>query len=126
MNGANWLQAGGLIYRVTGGTFSKTTDEIRVSMICGSRDPKDIDKFATALLTLIRESDDNFLPQKPVLWQYRWLNPAGDDVAPSATDWRELKRASYSHTLQGTIDEIKAYRYKDKPCYEVRALGVIK
>jgi len=53
-----------------------------------------------------------------VLWQFR--NIVGGDPA---TDWQECKpRNPYINTVQDTVNELLAYRYDGRPCYEVRAL----
>jgi len=58
------------------------------------------------------------------LWQYRWTNP-GDHPHPDANDlaWKEVRvREGSMQTMEQRINELRAYRYNDRPSYEVRAL----
>lgn len=60
------------------------------------------------------------------LWQYRWLNPAGDNVPPSMLEWKEVQPWNpRMQTVEQRVQELRAFRYDGKPTYEVRALGVI-
>lgn len=58
---------------------------------------------------------------EPVEWQFRWTNPANDKAPGSAMDWGTV-RCAWNQTLDQRITELRAYRYKGMPCYEVRAL----
>jgi len=51
---------------------------------------------------------------EPVLWQYKHI---------SSDTWEDvLPRIPWKHTLDDKLAELRAYTYKGKPCYEVRAL----
>jgi hypothetical protein len=60
-----------------------------------------------------------------VMWQYRWLNP-GDmpDQQESMLEWKPVEHPRWQ-PLEAKLQELRDYRYGGKPCYEVRALGVI-
>lgn len=61
---------------------------------------------------------------EPVLYQYRWLNPTGNQVEPkSLLEWKLVEvRNVYTDTIEERVRELEAYRHQDKPVYEVRAL----
>ena len=60
------------------------------------------------------------------LWQYRWTNPANEpNHSPSMSAWEEVKPRNAIQTMEQRLNELRSYRYDGKPCYEVRALGVI-
>lgn len=62
-----------------------------------------------------------------VLWQYRWLNPGDDpNPPPSMLEWQEVKPWNpHMQTVEQRVEELRDFRYRGKPAYEVRALGVI-
>lgn len=63
--------------------------------------------------------------QEPVMWQYRWTNPGNDQDQASldeAAKWEHVEPRDYIQTLDQRLEELRSYRYKGKPCYEVRAL----
>jgi len=66
------------------------------------------------------------MPQgEPVAWQFRWTNP-GDNINahPDELAWKALEPRG-SETMAERMAEIAHYTYDGKPCYEVRALGVL-
>lgn len=52
----------------------------------------------------------------PVLWQYRHI------AMESPGEWEELVPRYCGQTLEQRKEEVCSYRYKGKPCYEVRGL----
>ncbi len=62
---------------------------------------------------------------EPVAWQFRWTNP-GDNINahPDELAWKALEPRG-SETMAERMAEIAHYTYDGKPCYEVRALGVL-
>ncbi len=63
-------------------------------------------------------------PEPVALWQYRWTNPGGNiDAAPEDTAWKEVQVTNvHMQTMEDRLKELRAYRYNDRPMYEVRAL----
>lgn len=60
-----------------------------------------------------------------VAWQFRWLNPGENPHAtPDELEWKPLA-PRWLESMQQRIAEIEHYTYDGKPCYEVRALGVL-
>jgi hypothetical protein len=62
------------------------------------------------------------------MWQYRWTNPANEQDEYSletAAKWEAVEPRDYIQTLDQRLEELRSYRFDGKPCYEVRALGVI-
>ncbi len=59
------------------------------------------------------------------LWQYRWTNP-GDypNTTPDMLAWKPVEHPHWQ-PLESKLQELRNYRANGKPCYEVRALGVI-
>lgn len=58
----------------------------------------------------------------PVAWQWRWLNPGGQDhVTAEELAWRPVEPRG-SESMEDRVRELEAYRYGGKPCYEVRPL----
>lgn len=98
------------------------------------------DKLAEALRDLLEEADDGIAtspfsresarvaldayeaeakPAEPVAYWFRHINTEG---APT-TEWEPVKaRNPYMNTVADSVRELLAYRYKDKPCYEVMPL----
>ena len=60
---------------------------------------------------------------EPVLHQYRWTNPDGENQPASMLEWKDIAPA-WNQTVAQKCDELLAYRYKGEPVYEVRALVV--
>ena len=57
---------------------------------------------------------------EPVMYQFRNIV---EGVVPSEAAWKEVKpRNPYMNTVQDSVKELLAYRYKGQPSYEVRAL----
>ena len=61
------------------------------------------------------------IKQEPVLYQFRWTNPAGQQVNDTAIEWTQVE-PRWNGTVQEKCAELLAHRYGEKPCYEVRAL----
>ncbi|CAB5224450.1 hypothetical protein UFOVP393_82 [uncultured Caudovirales phage] len=59
--------------------------------------------------------------QEPVLYQFRWTNPSGDNHPGSMMEWKPVE-PSWNQTVEQKCAELAAYRYGGKPVYEVRAL----
>lgn len=61
---------------------------------------------------------------EPVLYQYRWLNPANNpDEEEHTIEWKEVKPYNpYVGTVLSEVANLEAYRYNGKPVYEVRGL----
>jgi hypothetical protein len=60
--------------------------------------------------------------QNPVGYEFKWTNPgANPDVSLEELDWKPVTHRTFQ-TVQECIRELLAYRYKDVPVYEVRAL----
>jgi hypothetical protein len=59
--------------------------------------------------------------QEPVLYQFRWTNPSGDNHPESMMEWK-LVEPTWNQTVEQKYAELAAYRYGGKPVYEVRAL----
>lgn len=57
----------------------------------------------------------------PVMFQFRWLNPAGDKHPESMSEWQEVT-PRWNATVKEKCDELLAHRYDGKPVYEVRKL----
>lgn len=62
---------------------------------------------------------------EPVRWEFRWTNP-DDDPSRHAESlvWKGVV-PSWNQTMEMACAELLRYRWNDRPCYEVRALGVI-
>lgn len=59
------------------------------------------------------------------LWQYRWTNPANEPHhPPSMLEWKNVEHPRWQ-PLESKLQELRSYTFDGKPCYEVRALGVI-
>jgi len=87
----------------------------------GSDDEADAETSSaiTDLRTLIASME----AQEPVLYQYRWLNPANNPDDAGLMDWKLLEpRNPHMGTVQAHIKELESYRYGVKPIYEVRSL----
>ncbi len=69
------------------------------------------------------ETDDKEVPQEPVMWQYRWTNPTGDNQPQSMMEWKPVE-PRWNGTVLEKVQELETYRYGGKPTYEVRALVV--
>ena len=62
---------------------------------------------------------------EPVAWQFRWTNPGANiNAHPDELAWKALEPRG-SETMAERMAEIAHYTYDGKPCYEVRALGVL-
>ena len=59
--------------------------------------------------------------QEPVMYQFRWTNPAGQQVNDTAIEWTQVE-PRWNGTVQEKCAELLSHRYGEKPCYEVRAL----
>lgn len=64
----------------------------------------------------LRASEQAQQGSVPVVWQYRPI------AAPTPGEWRDVVPAHHDQTLEQRLEELLAYRYDHKPCYEVRAL----
>ena len=54
---------------------------------------------------------------EPVKFEFRWTNPDGlPDVLGGMLRWKPIEESTYSP------EELMQFRFKGKPCYEVRAL----
>lgn len=59
---------------------------------------------------------------EPVMWQHRWLNPAGEPCnPPTRLEWKPVEHPHWQ-PLEMKLQELRDYRYNGKPCYEVRPL----
>jgi len=77
-------------------------------------------RVATALDSIIASMEAQ---PEPVLYQYRWLNPANNPDDAGLMDWKLVEpRNPHMDTVQDLTKELEAYRYEGKPVYEVRAL----
>lgn len=69
-------------------------------------------------------------PAEPVMWQYRWTNPAATEEftaaqqewgCPESAEWKPIEPRP-GQTVEEKCAELEAYRYGGKITYEVRAL----
>jgi hypothetical protein len=59
---------------------------------------------------------------EPVAWEFRWTNPGNQTLQPDEMlEWKPIEHPNWQ-TLQEKIDDLEAYRYGGKPCYEMRKL----